>query len=294
MSTLLRREFCVGAAFLWFVTACGGNDLVKPDASTHLPDASVGVITDAGPEASPIDASVGDAPNGPEASPRDGGRDTDFPPDAKTDRCCDDSRSTDTSIDASQDAREGSATAANGFNFDRDLQGWMVTYTSASSGVPIIAAGAITLSLNTTDGQPNPGSLEAAIPYSAAGQYVGLGVAPPMPINLSGKILRAQVKIVSGFEAAQDLMTSPAGAHLYVRSGSGYRYASGVFQNLTTIGNWVPITFDLASPGYIDMLTPDAGPFDPSDIREIGLQFDTSGTTTTAQPAVVLVDSVSY
>jgi len=34
--------------------------------------------------------------------------------------------------------------------------------------------------------------------------------------------------------------------------------------------------------------------FDPSDIREIGIQLDTSGTSTTAAPAVDLIDTVWY
>jgi hypothetical protein len=56
------------------------------------------------------------------------------------------------------------------------------------------------------------------------------------------------------------------------------------------IGTWHTITFNLASPSYIgDCMT-----FNPADIRELGIQFDTNSMSTTAEPAVVLIDTVTY
>jgi hypothetical protein len=34
--------------------------------------------------------------------------------------------------------------------------------------------------------------------------------------------------------------------------------------------------------------------YDPSAVRELGIQFDTPINSMTAQPAVVLIDNVSY
>lgn len=66
------------------------------------------------------------------------------------------------------------------------------------------------------------------------------------------------------------------------------------FTNLSAAGVTTSIVFDYKHPSYIDMSNPDAGAFDPADIRELGLQIDAGGTSTTAMPAVVLIDSVCY
>jgi hypothetical protein len=197
--------------------------------------------------------------------------------------------------DVSQEAAGDGAVPGNrAYNFDTDVEGWMVTYTSAQPGSATIPPGDVQLSANMTDGQPNPGSLQVDIPYSMAGQYVGVGRTSMMPLNLRDRVLTARVKLVSGLETLDDLTNVPGGVKLYVRSGPDYLYAAGAYNTLTSLGTWSTISFDLAQPAFVDSSNADAGPFDPSDIRELGLQIDTSGLTTTAQPAVVLVDTVTY
>jgi hypothetical protein len=179
-------------------------------------------------------------------------------------------------------------------NSDAGRQGWGITYTNAQAGSTAIPAADITISLNTTDGQPDVGSLQFDIPYSMPGQYVGIGVALTAPIDLTNKVLTARVKIVSGLESPADLMSLPPGAKIYVKSNPNYLYEAGVYTNLTALNVWTPISFDYQAPAYVDTSNPDAGAFDPADIREIGIQIDTGGMTTTATPAVVLIDTVAY
>jgi hypothetical protein len=181
------------------------------------------------------------------------------------------------------------------YNFDPDggPSGIVVTYTSAATTSMPITASTVMLSLNTTDGQPSAPSLQLNIPYSMGGQYVGVGLVPAPSADIRGKVITARVKILSGLESATDLMNSPAGAKIYVKSGAGYVYESGAPQNLTSSGIWNVITFDYKTPGYVDP-TIDAAAFDPADIRELGIQIDSGGMATTAQPAVVLIDTIAY
>jgi hypothetical protein len=205
-----------------------------------------------------------------------------------------------TSIAGTSGASTGT-TPSQSYTFDMDLQGWKVQYTSSgplpgdAGTAPVIAPADVMISLNNTDGDPAtpPGALQLNIPYSTASQYVGAGISLPVKVDLTGKIITANVKVVSGLGTALDLMSNGGGAKLYVKSGAGYVYAAGTYTSVTVTGVWIPLTFDLSDPSYIDM-TNDAGTFNPSDIREIGIQLDTGGMTTTAEPAVDLIDSVSY
>jgi hypothetical protein len=90
------------------------------------------------------------------------------------------------------------------------------------------------------------------------------------------------------------LPSTPAGGtKIYAKSGMEYCYANGGYTNIDPmhpVGAWHTITFNLASPSYIaDCMT-----FNPADIREIGIQFDTNSASTTAEPAVVLIDTVTF
>jgi hypothetical protein len=195
--------------------------------------------------------------------------------------------------------------ATKAYTFDNDLQAWLVQYTSAgmigAGTMKGMAATAIPktdvmASWTGTDGDPSTplGAMQLNIPYTSASQYVGVGISLSTKVDLTGKVITANVKVLSGLGDPADLMTNPGGAKLYVKSGPGYIYASGEYTNVTVIGSWIPITFDLSVPPSYEAVDPDGGVFDASDIREIGLQLDTGGTTTTATAAVDLIDSVQY
>jgi len=192
------------------------------------------------------------------------------------------------------------------YSFDADLEGWDFVY--GSSGALPGDAGTATVIKKTdpgmtvkwvaTGGDPasTPGAMEIDIPFTSAAQYVGVGINLGLAItgqaqlDLTGKVLTANVKLVSQAGDATDLMNNPDGAKLYAKSGMNYVYAAGAHLN-TTVGTWTTLSLDFSAPSSVDETN---GTFDPSDIREIGVQLETSGTTTTAMSAVVLVDTITY
>ena len=184
----------------------------------------------------------------------------------------------------------GPGTAAVVYGFDEGLDGWQAQYTSSEVEDALIDVDDLETSWNEGAGNPG-GALQADIPYSAPSQWIGYGVSLSTPIDLSGLVVFADVMILAGVADPEDLMNAPAGAKLYAKSGEAYVYAAGQYNNIDTIGEWRTIQFDLAFPDYVDEAN---GVFDPSDIREVGIQFDTNGETTTAEPGTWLVDNFSY
>lgn len=186
-----------------------------------------------------------------------------------------------------------SAPVTKSYTFTADLETWKAQYTSSAAMVPIIPLAMVTVAHDPAVGDPMPGAMKISVPYAAASQYAGVGVTLAAPVDLTGKTITAKVQILSGLGTPLDLMTNPGGAKLYVKSGAAFVYASGTFTNLAAQGTWINIAFALATPSYVDMSNP-MNVFSAADIREIGIQFDTSATTTTPMAAVLLVDTVSY
>lgn len=182
-----------------------------------------------------------------------------------------------------------SGTATKTFSFDADVEKFIIQDSSAAEGVTPVPKADVKLSHNADDGSPDPGSLQLDIPYDAASQYVSTGVNLDPGIDLTGKKLKAMVKIVSGYGSEEDIMTAPGNAKLYIKTGTTYLYASASVANITSIGTWVAIEFDPEFPGYQA-----EGDLDLKDVKEIGIQMDTNSASTTASAAVVLIDSISY
>ena len=188
-----------------------------------------------------------------------------------------------------------------------NLQGvWKVAYTSAdaANGRTPIPPEMITVAHNATDGDPDPGAFQVDIPYTSAGQYVGVGINFAAPQDFTNKVITARVK-VTGLGDPTELMTNPGGTKIYVKSGTGYVYAAGAFTNVGDaahpLDTWITVPFDLRPTSssttgcfsYIDEMN-EAGTFDPTQVLELGLQFDTGGMQPTVAPATVLIDSISY
>ena len=143
---------------------------------------------------------------------------------------------------------------------------------------------------NADDGNPDPGAFQATIPYDQPSQWVSFGVNFNA-VDMTSRVISARVKIVSGFDG--DLATAQAGMKVYAKSGTGYCYANGAYFNLAAVDQWTTIEFDTTQdPGYEDPMC--AVPFDPSDIREIGVQFDSNPAAMSPETAVVLIDDVKY
>jgi hypothetical protein len=196
----------------------------------------------------------------------------------------------------------GSSTAELRYGFDSDEEGWIVQYTSSgtlldSTAAPIIDKSTVVFEYSAEEGDPDPGALEATIPYETESQYVGFGVNIDEGVDLSTTTLSARVRIKEGLGDVADLMTNPGGAKLYVKTGMYYCYAAGPVINMGDmphpIGEWHTIQFNLTrQPNYVDPNCTD--PFDPADVRELGIQFDTGSTTMTPQEAVVNIDTIRY
>lgn len=264
MSSLVRRAG-IASVFL-FSTACGGFGTDVPDGGPSY----VGIGGHSGGTGG-ASAAGGSATGGGGGAAQDG-----------------------SAGNAGSAGTGGGKPIIKSYTFDTGVETWAATYTSAASDKMTIATSAVRSSFNSGDGQPNPGSLQLDIPYASGGQYVAAGIVlAATPADITGRVVTARVKIVSGLETATDLMNSPAGAKIYVKSTMGYIYVSGAPANLTSTGIWTLISFDYSHPGYIDPNI-DAASFDPADIRELGIQIDSGGQAPAAQPAVVLIDTVAY
>ncbi len=182
--------------------------------------------------------------------------------------------------------------------FDMDAADWGVTYSaSAISAVRPVDIASIMLGWTSTDGMPTAGALDLSVPFSSFGQYVGIGVSLFEPLDLSTSVVSACVKLVSGLGDAVDLSTNPGGVRIYARSGTGRCYANGAYHAIGyvvhPIGEWMLVSFSLLrAPDYVDPTCPE--PFDPSDVRELGVQFDVSQSSQSARPALFRIDTLSY
>lgn len=206
------------------------------------------------------------------------------------------SSSAGTSSDAGTSSGAGTSGGTTGggavtktFSFDADVEKFIIQDSSGADGVPPVPKADIKLSHNAEDGSPDPGALQLDIPFDAASQYVSTGVNLDPGVDLTGKKLKAMVKIVSGYGTEEDIMTAPGNAKLYIKTGATYLYASASVANITSIGTWVAIDFDPEFPGYQA-----EGTLDLTDVKEIGIQLDTNSASMTATEAVVLIDSISY
>lgn len=173
--------------------------------------------------------------------------------------------------------------ATKGYTFDSDRASWEVRSTD-----PVSLAGVANLVWSFDDGNPQPGMLELIAPFSGSDQRVAIGVRLPAPVDLRGKTVRAYIRISFGVDG--DLAAHPASAKIYVSSGSNDVHAEAG-RSIDTTEAWTSVAFEASNPALIDT---GSGEYDPSDIREIGIQLDTGGTSMTAQAAVDLIDTVSY
>ncbi|HVR18984.1 MAG TPA: hypothetical protein VMS65_04795 [Polyangiaceae bacterium] len=170
---------------------------------------------------------------------------------------------------------------------------WKLVDSSAMTATDASPREDITYQHTTEDGNPDPGAFEATIPYTTASQWVSFGINFAT-VDMTNRAISARIKIASGLGVGTD--EAPAGGtKVYAKSGMGYCYANGDYTSLGDTahpgGEWYTIQFNLSRPpGYQDP----ACTFDPSDIRELGIQFDSGSANTAPETAVVLVDDVKY
>jgi hypothetical protein len=122
-----------------------------------------------------------------------------------------------------------------------------------------------------------------------------VGVNTNAAIDLTGKTVTAKIRLDSGLSCGG----FSGGAKLYVKwvSGTNWYYADSGWVNLTvSTTTFQTLTFNGsgANPtGYVDP----AGTYDPTAIREVGVNVSTTGDTTAVcsnSAAVFHIDSVTY
>ena len=179
------------------------------------------------------------------------------------------------------------------FTFDTDGQGWELnTFDGGTPPVnlavhPPVGVRPPTLTFNAMDGNPLPGSLAASVTFTGVDQYLDPNVNLPAPIDLTGAVLHARVRVLSGGFPS-------GGLQFHASSGPNFVFAAAPFVggDAFPVGVWVPLDFDLGNPSLLST------GFDPSQIVQIGVQFfsgfsDGGGVFVDAGPTVLEIDTVT-
>jgi hypothetical protein len=121
-------------------------------------------------------------------------------------------------------------------------------------------------------------------PFDAANQKIEVQTSLTTR-NMRGRTLRARVRLGSGLSSDQNY---PGGIKLFAKAGASYGYASGAWTYLRQGEGWVEVTLDCDNP----VLIPNE--FDPSQVRQVGVELRVFSETGNVSAAVVYLDSVSY
>lgn len=135
------------------------------------------------------------------------------------------------------------------------------------------------------------GSAKLTIPFAPTqSDFQGIQFANVLdvPLDLTNRILKAQVRLDSGMTGAD--LQNPSGATIYVKTGAHYVYAGSDWVNLS-LNEWIEVSLDTRTPGLL--VTDDGAPYEPFDVREIGIDIDTGGGTNVVMtPGVVHIDHI--
>jgi hypothetical protein len=117
-----------------------------------------------------------------------------------------------------------------------------------------------TLMHDSAVGDPSPGSLVVTASYTDYKQYVD-PVVNLSSLDLTGKVISSRVRLDSG--------SFTGGVQLHAGSGPSYCYAASDWMTLTPGPVWTTLSL------YLATVTGSGCTFTASDIRQIGVQFDT-------------------
>jgi hypothetical protein len=131
-----------------------------------------------------------------------------------------------------------------------------------------------TITVNTMDGNPSPGSLQLTATFTNYNQFVE-AILPITPFaDLTSRVLTANIRLASVTGAA----AFPGGAVLYTSTaGSAYCYTPGGSIATLPVGTWTPVTEDLSTATGSNGCTAD-----PSMVPQIGLHFYANAATAEA------------
>jgi hypothetical protein len=176
--------------------------------------------------------------------------------------------------------------------YSSSVEGWSLNNYADTSRVNLAdparaASPAPTIVHDSAVGNPDAGSLKVTAHFTDWKQYVDAVINVSPQKMLTGRVLRARVRLTSG--------TFGGGAQIHAGTGTSYKFAAGAWTTMT-VGNWTELAIDLDAARAADTSTTDK--FDPSMVVQIGVKFDTGGdgiTTPFGAPidAVFQIDTVS-
>lgn len=182
-----------------------------------------------------------------------------------------------------------------------DIEGWQFAFADPASLIPVpVAADAgdvpaqegVATAQHDAMGDPagNAGSILLQLPFTGPAQKIsfeGSVVTNDVGVDLRSHSISARISVVSGYSA--DPM-NPPGLKLYVKTGATFFYADSGYQNIAPGSDWQTFTWaNVSTPQY--PVAPYPAEFDPADVRQIGIEFDT-GSAGTYSAATVRLDTV--
>lgn len=188
------------------------------------------------------------------------------------------------------------------YDFAEDIEDWAFVYADPATliappppdgdaGVAPPAPEGVATAAHDPVGDPtaNAGSVRLELPFSGPSQKISFEVTIAMDdvgVNLAGRRISARISVLSGYSA--DPM-NPPGLKLYAKTGPTSVYADSGYINILPGSDWQTFTWgNVSSAAYVDP----AGTHTPSDVRQIGIEFDTGGAGAYSA-ATVLLDTVA-
>lgn len=168
------------------------------------------------------------------------------------------------------------------FDFESDEQGWVLYETSPES----LESKTLVVH-DATNGRESAGALKLYAPFEASDQKLETQVSFDKGRDMSGRILRARARLSSGLSRDSQ---NPGGIKLFVKTGANYSYAAGAFVALTEGFGWVEFVIDMDEPELVF----ESDEYDPTQVRQVGIELRTFEQTQQALPATVYVDSISF
>jgi hypothetical protein len=174
---------------------------------------------------------------------------------------------------------DGGAAAATDADTDaRDTEAGDADGGAADGGGPI--APPPTLEWDGTDGSPDLGALKVTATFTNYRQYVDVIKQISPALDLTGRVLKAQVKLVSSTPAS-----FPGGVQFHASAGPAYTYYGVAGLSFGAPGAWSPIRLDLGTS---------SASFDPTMIVQLGVQVyagdPPQGMTTLAAPITIVFE----
>src|SRR5665213_561198 len=174
--------------------------------------------------------------------------------------------------------------------FDTNVSGFVLnTYHDTGSQIDLgdPASGAATppsMTFDSAEGSPSPGSLKVVAPFFGANQYVDIQNTSQFGMNnlqnWSGGTLHVRIKVTSG--------TFTGGVQLYVDTGTTYSFG-GTYTNVGKGSEWQEFVMSVDSP----MSFGNSATYDAKSVIAYGLQLNTGSAGANASTVTFNIDSFS-